>query len=111
MPTLATRRHQAAAKSVRRPTRARPVALPHPRYGITRIDHGATHGYFVRLGSIPTKTGRRPRFVTFFPDLRLGGKRRALAAAKTWVTFVLRHGAPPKSQPSRRGHVRPTARS
>ena len=110
MPALSTRRSKATPKALRKPARAKRIALPHPRYGITRIDNGATHGYFVRLGRIPGKSRTQPRFVTFFPDLRMGGKGRAFRAAKAWVLYVLRHGAPPKDQPSRRGRQRPTSR-
>jgi hypothetical protein len=67
-----------------------------PRFGISRIDSKATHGWFVRLGWHTTPRGKKARFVSFFPDLRLGGKRKALTAAQAWVRHVLRWGRPPR---------------
>jgi hypothetical protein len=93
-----------------RASRARPAALrgtklkssrptpPSPRFGISRIDSKATHGWFVRLGWHSTPQGKRPRFVAFFPDLRMGGKRKALLAAQAWVRHVFRFGRPPRER-------------
>ncbi len=91
-----------ALRSTRRPRTATRTITPRrepvsPRFGISRIDHRATHGWFVRLGWHTTRQGKRPRFVSFFPDLRHGGKRRALAAAQIWVKHVLRRGKPPRT--------------
>lgn len=105
---LSRQRSSKSRTTPRRPARAkpaRPTVPPRPTFGITRIDHKTTHGYFVRLGFRMTKSGRRPRFVTFFADLRHGGKRRALAAAQAWVRHVFRTGKPPADQPSRAGRL------
>ena len=69
-----------------------PTEPPYARYGISRIDSKHTHGWFARLGYRTTATGKRPRFVGFFPDLRYGGKRKALVAAQDWVKRVLKTG-------------------
>ena len=90
--TRSTRRTRTPART--RAVRRGPVS---PRFGISRIDSRATHGWFVRLGWHTTRQGKRPRFVSFFPDLRHGGKRKALAAAQTWVSHVLRRGRPPRA--------------
>ena len=84
--------------------RAKPLLkgpLPAKLPGISRIDHRRTHGYFIRLGYQTTKTGVRARFVSFFGDVSYGGKRKALTAAKAWVTHVLLTGRAPKDKPSR----------
>jgi hypothetical protein len=98
MPTSLTR-----SAPTRRSSGSRKSASPaqvsrsrSPRFGISRIDSKATHGWFVRLGWHTTPRGKKARFVSFFPDLRLGGKRKALAAAQAWVRHVLRWGRPPR---------------
>ena len=92
-----------ATRPTRRPTRAaagsraRPKARSRSKYfGISRIDSKATHGWFARLGYHETRRGQRARFVAFFPDLRCGGKGKALQAAQAWVAYVLRRGRVPR---------------
>lgn len=99
VPASLTRPKRAPAKRPARAKRmiARSARVPSPRFGISRIDSKATHGWFVRLGWHTTARGKRARFVAFFPDLRLGGKRKALVAAQAWVRHVFRWGRPPRS--------------
>jgi len=98
MPNTLTRKPR-ARRPAGRPQTNRPgsrATPPSARFGISRIDSKATHGWFVRLGWYSTPQGKRPRFVAFFPDLRLGGKRKALLAAQAWVRHVFRWGRPPR---------------
>ena len=92
----ASRKASKAAPPAKARARSLPKAPPSPMFGISRIDYKATHGWFVRLGWHTTRQGKRPRFVGFFPDLRLGGKKKALAAAQAWQQQIFRTGRAPK---------------
>ncbi|MAS96312.1 MAG: hypothetical protein CMO55_24170 [Verrucomicrobiales bacterium] len=54
------------------------MTSPRPNYGITRIDQPEkkNHGYYVRI------THRGKSHQKYFPDKALGGKTKALKAAK-----------------------------
>lgn len=93
MPVSSTKRPASRAKTTRAAAKSKPAAKKLP--GISRIDHGRTHGWFIRLGWRSTKKGTRPKFVSFFGDFSYGGKAKALAAAEKWVRFVIRHGRAP----------------
>jgi hypothetical protein len=96
MPVAVSNRSSRAAAPARSRRLGRrspmPRTPPYARYGISRIDSKHTHGWFARLGYRTTPAGKRPKFVGFFPDLRYGGKRKALVAAQTWVKAVLKTG-------------------
>ncbi len=59
---------------------------PRPNYGITRIDQPEkkNHGYYVRI------THRGKGFQKYFPDKSLGGKPKALKAAKDYRDALLK---------------------
>lgn len=100
MPTALMRDSRPRRAALTRPPKSRTARAtpPSPRFGISRIDSKATHGWFVRLGWQTTPRGKRPRFVAFFADLRMGGKRKALLAAQAWVRHVFRFGRPPRER-------------
>ncbi len=54
------------------------MTVPRPNYGITRIDQPEkkNHGFYVRI------THRGKNFQKYFPDKSLGGKAKALKAAR-----------------------------
>lgn len=58
---------------------------PRPNYGITRIDQPEkkNHGFYVRI------THRGKGFQKYFPDKSLGGKPKALKAAKAYRDALL----------------------
>lgn len=58
---------------------------PRPNYGITRIDQPEkkNHGYYVRI------THRGKGVQKYFPDKSLGGKPKALKAARAFRDAVL----------------------
>ncbi len=58
---------------------------PRPNYGITRIDQPEkkNHGFYVRI------THRGKGFQKYFPDKSLGGKPKALKAARAWRDSLL----------------------
>lgn len=108
------RKPATARKSARRGRAASPrraagkpaklkVALPRPRVGrklppgIVRLDYDRARGYIVRLSYRLTRTGWRPRFNRYFSDVKYGGKKQALAAAKAWLKIVTRTGRAPKA--------------
>jgi hypothetical protein len=59
---------------------------PRPNYGITRIDQPEkkNHGFYVRI------THRGKGFQKYFPDKSLGGKPKALKAAKAYRDLLLK---------------------
>jgi hypothetical protein len=59
---------------------------PRPNYGITRIDQPEkkNHGFYVRI------THRGKNFQKYFPDKSLGGKPKALKAAKEFRDSLLK---------------------
>ena len=59
---------------------------PRPNYGITRIDQPEkkNHGFYVRI------THRGKNFQKYFPDKSLGGKPKALKAAKAFRDSLLK---------------------
>jgi len=59
---------------------------PRPNYGITRIDQPEkkNHGFYVRI------THRGKGFQKYFPDKSLGGKPKALKAAKAYRDTLLK---------------------
>jgi hypothetical protein len=64
------------------------------RRNITRMDYGRAHGWWVR---ICRGAGKNKRVVSAsFADARLGGKRKALAAAVAWRDRTLKKLAPPR---------------
>lgn len=58
---------------------------PRPTYGITRIDQPEkkNHGFYVRI------THRGKSHQKYFPDKSLGGKNKALSAAKKYRDSLL----------------------
>ena len=58
---------------------------PRPNYGITRIDQPEkkNHGFYVRI------THRGKGFQKYFPDKSLGGKPKALKAARAYRDSLL----------------------
>jgi hypothetical protein len=63
------------------------------RPGISRIDQESTrtHGYFVRYGYARDKKGTwRPKHKAFFGDASNGSKKKALAAAESWLSKIER---------------------
>lgn len=67
-------------------TETKPLKLPKPMFGISRLDQEEkhNHGYQVRVTHKGLKVGAR-----FFPDKSLGGPRKALAAAKAYRDEVV----------------------
>ena len=64
--------------------------------GISRIDQDSTrtHGWFVRVGYAADKKGTyRARHTKYFGDATHGGKRKALAAAISFVNGLKRKKA------------------
>jgi hypothetical protein len=61
------------------------MTVPRPTYGITRIDQPEkkNHGYYVRI------THRGKGFQKYFPDKSLGGKTKALKAAREYRDSLL----------------------
>ncbi len=59
---------------------------PRPNYGITRIDQPEkkNHGFYVRI------THRGKGFQKYFPDKSLGGKTKALKAARLYRDAILK---------------------
>ncbi len=59
---------------------------PRPNYGISRIDQPEkkNHGYYVRI------THRGKTTQKFFPDKSLGGKSKALTAARKFRDSIVR---------------------
>ena len=63
------------------------------RPGISRIDQESTrtHGFFARFGYARDKSGTwRPKHRAFFGDASHGSKKKALAAAETWLSKIER---------------------
>jgi hypothetical protein len=63
------------------------------RPGISRIDQESTrtHGFFARFGYARDKNGTwRPKHRAFFGDASHGSKKKALAAAETWLGKIER---------------------
>ena len=63
------------------------------RPGISRIDQESTrtHGFFARFGYARDKNGTwRPKHREFFGDASHGSKKKALAAAETWLGKIER---------------------
>jgi hypothetical protein len=63
------------------------------RPGISRIDQESTrtHGFFARFGYARDKGGTwRPKHRAFFGDASHGSKKKALAAAESWLTKIER---------------------
>jgi len=63
------------------------------RRGISRIDQESTrtHGFFARFGYARDKNGTwRPKHRAFFGDASHGSKKKALAAAETWLGKIER---------------------
>ncbi len=92
----------ASTRRTRRTRATRPkVALPKPRKGrklppgIVRLDYERAKGYMVRLAYRETPAGYRPRFRRYFSDVKYGGARRALTAARAWLDQVVRTGKVP----------------
>lgn len=61
------------------------MTAPRPTYGITRIDQPEkkNHGFYVRI------THRGKGFQKYFPDKSLGGKNKALKAAREYRDSIL----------------------
>jgi hypothetical protein len=72
---------------------------------ITRLDHGRTHGWWVRFQRALKPNGSRAVVSKCFSDGLLGGKRKALAAAMAWRDRTARKLPPPN--PSRHDDFRP----
>ena len=90
MPTTTARKR--AASGAKRP-------------GISRIDQESTrtHGFFARFGYARDKSGTwRPKHRAFFGDASHGSKKKALAAAETWLTKIERA--------EKRGGAKPAAK-
>ena len=63
------------------------------RPGISRIDQESTrtHGFFARFVYARDKNGTwRPKHRAFFGDASHGSKKKALAAAETWLGKIER---------------------
>ena len=57
--------------------------LPLPRF-ITRLDHGSTHGYWVRI----QRRVFGKAYTKFFADKKWGGAERALGAAVDFIASI-----------------------
>jgi hypothetical protein len=63
------------------------------RPGISRIDQESTrtHGFFARFGYARDKNGTwRPKHRAFFGDASHGSRKKALAAAESWLGKIER---------------------
>ena len=86
-------------------TTARKRASGAKRPGISRIDQESTrtHGFFARFGYARDKSSTwRPKHRAFFGDASHGSKKKALAAAETWLTKIERA--------EKRGGAKPAAK-
>lgn len=71
------------------------------RRGISRIDQPSTRtfGWFVRAGFHKRRDGSYgPRHSKFFGDFSYGGKRKALAAARAYLTALERPAGKKKAR-------------